>query len=54
MEEESSEDPERYHARQRFRVKMARLSRHVQKQSDPTTAVDMSNVPPHLANKYMS
>lgn len=52
MEEGASEDGDRAQARQKFRDKMTRMSYFIKRQSDPKTAVDMSNVPPHLANKY--
>ena len=52
MEDGVSEDGDRAQARSKFRAKMTRMSYFVDRQSDPATAKDMSNVPPHLANRF--
>jgi len=52
MEEGASEDGDRAQARQKFRNKMTRMSYFIKRQANPETAVDMSMVPPHQANRY--
>lgn len=52
MEDQVAEDGDKAEARTKFRAKMMRMSYFIKRQSNPETAVDMSNVPPHLANRY--
>ena len=52
METEASTDAETARARQDFRIKMIKLSRYAERQANPETAVDLSNVPPHLIHRY--
>jgi hypothetical protein len=54
MEEEVSEAPETAIRRQHYRIEMIKLSRVAEGAVVAEKNQDMSEVPPHLINKYLA